>query len=238
MKRSLVKRSGAAPGFTLLELLIATAVGAIILLVIQTTFFGAMRLHNTTHARTDESLTVERALAIVRRDFAGVMLPGGPISGTFQTTSLSSTVGENFGDRVGADLFTTSGRIDGWTQFSEAQKVAYYLAPAADGRQGVKDLLRVVQRNLLPVQDEAGEPQVLLAGVTEAIMEFYDGAGWTDSWDSDSTESVPTAIKLRITLAAAGTSQPQGAPIELTVPVLVLTSASLQAQLAEEAAQP
>lgn len=238
MKRRRTIHGGAASGFTLLELLIATAVGAIILLVIQTTFFGAMRLYNTTHARTDESLTVERALAIVRRDFAGVMLPGGPISGTFQTTSFSSAVGENFGDRVGPDLFTTSGRIDGWSQFSEAQKVAYYLAPAADGRQGVKDLTRVVQRNLLPVQDEAGEPQVLLAGVTEAIMEFYDGAGWTDSWDSDSTESVPTAIKLRVTLAAAGTSQPQAAPIELTVPVLVLTSASLQAQLAEEAQQP
>ena len=36
-------------GFTLLELLIATAVSAIVLLAINTTFFGALRLHNTTH---------------------------------------------------------------------------------------------------------------------------------------------------------------------------------------------
>ena len=38
-------------GFTLLELIIATAVGAVVLVVIQTTFFSALRLHNTTHAR-------------------------------------------------------------------------------------------------------------------------------------------------------------------------------------------
>ena len=33
-------------GFTLLELIIATAVGAVVLVVIQTTFFSALRLHN------------------------------------------------------------------------------------------------------------------------------------------------------------------------------------------------
>ena len=37
-------------GFTLLELLIATMVGAVVLLVINATYFGALRLHNTTNA--------------------------------------------------------------------------------------------------------------------------------------------------------------------------------------------
>ena len=39
--------------FTLLELLVATAVGAVVLIVVQTTFFSALRLHNTTHTRID-----------------------------------------------------------------------------------------------------------------------------------------------------------------------------------------
>ncbi|MES2696171.1 MAG: type II secretion system protein GspJ [Verrucomicrobiota bacterium] len=227
-----------ARGFTLLELLVATIVGAIVLLVIQTTFFGAMRLYNTTHNRTDEALALDRALAIVRRDFAGIMLPGGTLSVAFQTTNLSSTVGENFGERVGPDIYTTSGRIDGWSPFSEAQRVSYYLAPAADGRFGTKDLLRVVQRNLLPVQDEAGEPQVLLQGVTEAVIEFYDGAGWIDTWDSEATETLPSALKLRVTLAASVPGQAQPAPIELIVPVSVMTSATLAEQAAADEALP
>ena len=48
-------------GFTLLELLIATAVSAIVLLAINTTFFGALRLHNTTHENIDSDLTQQRA---------------------------------------------------------------------------------------------------------------------------------------------------------------------------------
>ena len=64
-------------GFTLLELIIATAVGAVVLVVIQTTFFGALRLHNTTHARIAEDQALQRAVGFIRRDLAGVVLPGG-----------------------------------------------------------------------------------------------------------------------------------------------------------------
>ena len=64
-------------GFTLLELIIATAVGAVVLVVIQTTFFSALRLHNTTHARLAEDQSVQRAAGIIRRDLAGLVLPGG-----------------------------------------------------------------------------------------------------------------------------------------------------------------
>lgn len=43
-------------GFTLLELLIATGVAAIVLLVINGTYFGALRLYNATNERTDATL--------------------------------------------------------------------------------------------------------------------------------------------------------------------------------------
>ena len=88
-------------GFTLLELLIATAVGAVVLIVIQTTFFGALRLHNTTHARIDSDLLLQRALGLVRKDFAGIMLPGGlpnassaPLrQASFHCCTVASSVG-------------------------------------------------------------------------------------------------------------------------------------------------
>jgi hypothetical protein len=46
-------------------------VGAVVLIVIQTTFFSALRLHKTTHERIDEDLVVQRTLGIIRRDTAG-----------------------------------------------------------------------------------------------------------------------------------------------------------------------
>src|SRR4051794_28667250 len=85
-----------AGGFTLLELLLATAIGAIVLLVINATFFSALRLHNATHEKIADDLVVQRALAIVRKDLAGITLPPNPqattpkLSGQL-TTEVSST---------------------------------------------------------------------------------------------------------------------------------------------------
>ena len=235
MKRRALHARRAAGGFTLLELLIATAVGAIVLIVIQTAFFGALRLHNTTHAHIEADLAVQRALSIVRRDFSGLMLPGGPLSGQLQTTTFSSTMGDSFGERVSPDIFTNSGKIDGWSPFSEVQMVAYYLAPASEGGEG-KNLIRATKRNLLPVQDAAGDPRVLLHGVLEAAVEFFDGTTWTDVWDSETSQSLPTALKLRLVLAPPDRTQAASAPIELIVPILV-TMAAATAQAAG-AAQP
>ena len=237
MKRDPSNPHRARGGFTLLELLVATAVGAIVLLVIQTTFFGALRLHNTTHARIDDDLSLQRALGIVRRDFAGLMLPGGVLSGQLQTENFSSLTRDSYGERVSPDLFTNSGKIDGWNPFSEVQMVAYYLAPAADGGGG-KELVRVLTRNLLPVQETSAEDRVLLAGVASASVSFFDGTGWVDTWDSTATSTLPRALKLSLVMMPHDASQSTAEPIELVVPVMVTTATSQREAEAEEEAMP
>ena len=220
--------------FTLLELLLGTAIGAVVLVVIQTTFFGALRLHNTTHARLESDLVVHRALSIVQRDFAGITLPGTALSGQLQSTNFSSLTTGNYGERVTPDLFTSSGKIDGWSQFSELQMVAYYLAPAASGEVG-QNLVRVVTRNLLPAHETEPDQQVILHGVASATLEFYDRVGWTDTWDSEVTETLPSALKLSVVMAARSPGEREAAPIELIVPIMVTTTTS-QAEAAEEEA--
>lgn len=235
MKRgpSPLRRSAPPRGFTLLELLIATAVGAVVLLVIQTTYFGALRLHNTAHARIDADLLVQRALGIIRRDFAGLMLPGGTLSGQLQSGVLSSPTTGSSGERISPDLYTNSGRVDGWNPFSEVQMVAYYLAPASNGG-NAKDLVRVVTRNLLPVQEAIPEEQVILQDVAAAAVSFYDGAGWTDQWDSAETSTLPSGIRLSLQLASPAAGQGSTGTIELVVPVMVVTTTT-QTQAEEEA---
>ena len=212
-------------GFTLLELLVATVVGAIVLLVINGTFFGALRLSNTTHDHIASDLELQRTLGIVRKDFAGVMLPGGVLSGQLQTTLVSSLTQGTYGDQVGPDLYTNTGTVDGWGPFSEVQLVDYYLAPAAGGSNG-RSLIRVVTRNLLPVQTTTPDVQTLLSDISNATIDYYDGAQWTDAWDSSATATLPKAIRFQIVLADANSNQSNSAPIELVVPVLVSTSAS------------
>lgn len=239
------RRPKSERAFTLLELLLATAIGAVVLLVINTTFFSALRLHNTTHDKIDSDLMLQRALGIIRNDLAGVMIPPNPqstaikLSGQLTTETASTTDLDNSGQRLTPDIFTNSGKIDGWTPFADVQMVSYYLCPAADGGP-THDLVRVVTRNLLPVIEATTENQTILSGVDSAAIAFYDGENWLETWDSATTRTLPSALKFSIVLAPrdGGPVRSDSAPVELVVPVLAKTSATLQQEVAAEAAQP
>jgi type II secretion system protein J len=232
-------------GFTLIELLLATAIGAIVLLVINATFFAALRLHNTTHEKIDDDLVVQRTLGILRKDLAGIMVPANPQATTAkfagQLTSDITTTNDLDGtsERVTPDLYTNSGKIDGWSSFADVQRVAYYLSPASDGGSS-KNLVRVLTRNLLPVVEGETENQTLLSGVRSAAISFFDGENWLDTWDSVTSTSLPSALKFSIVIEPRDrTSSPADpAPIELIVPVVVKTTATVQLEATVTAALP
>lgn len=237
-----VHRRNARRGFTLLELLLATAVGAIVLLVINSTFFASLRLHNTTHEKIDDDLVIQRTLNIVRKDLAGIMIPANPqattytLSGQLQTESTTMNALDNTSERVTPDIYTSSGKIDGWTPFADVQMVSYYLTPATDGT-ATKSLVRVVSRNMLSAANETVvEEQTLLHGVLSAGIAYYDGVDWIDYWDSATSTSLPTAIKFAFAMAPRdGNMRSDPAPIELVVPVLVKTTTTAQAEATEAA---
>jgi type II secretion system protein J len=209
-------------------MLVATAVGGIVLLVITTTFFSALRLNQTTDARLGSDLELQRALAIVRRDLAGVMLPGTAFAGQLQTTLASSLTQGTYGDKIGPDFYTNSGTIDGWSPFADVQLVDYYLAPATDGT-NTKTLVRAVTRNLAPAGLTSPDLQPLLTRVADAAIDFYDGTAWTSAWDSAASGTMPTAIRFSLSLADPATGRPLGDPVTLVVPVVVTTSAQATA---------
>lgn len=240
---SALGRRGQA-GFTLLELLLATAVGAIVLLVINATFFAALHLHNATHEKIDDDLVVQRALGIVRRDLAGIMIPANPqattntLSGQLTTDVTSTNDLDNTSERITPDITTNSGKIDGWSPFAELQMVSYYLSPSTDGGP-TKNLVRLVTRNLLPATEATAESQTLLTGVISAGISYFDGASWLDTWDSTTTSSLPTAIKFSVVIAPRDFNQTRSdpAPIELVVPVIVKTATTLQQEADATATQ-
>lgn len=236
MMRTCLQPRRATRAFTLLELLLATAVGAVVLLVINTTFFSALRLHNTTHQKIEEDLELQRALIIVRRDLAGIRVPGNPqstaytLAGQLQTEVFATTGLDIIATRISPDIHTTSARIDGWTPFSETQVVSYFLAPATDGSSD-KDLVRLVTRNVLSAStQEEGIAQTLLTGVRAAELYYYDGSGWVGMWDSATSQTLPTAIKFSLVRAPreANTARMDPDPVEIIVPVMVTTQTSAQ----------
>lgn len=242
-RKGLARRRLDARGFTLLELLLATAIGAVVLLAINATFFAALRLHDTTHARVDEDLVVQRALGIIRKDLAGILVPGNAQStanqfrGQLTSDSFTLNAIDSTGERVSPDIYTNSGVVDGWTSYADVQTVAFYLTPATDGTP-TKNLVRVVTRNLLPAAEQVTDDQVLLGGVVSAGMSFFDGENWLDTWDSTATNSLPTAIKFSLLRVGRDGSAPRmdTPAIELIVPVIVRTTTTAQQEAAAAAA--
>ena len=211
--------------FTLIEVLLAVSVFAIVLAAINSVFFGALRLRNRTVESLEAALPLRQALSFIQKDLEGVMVPGGRLGGTFTTTIQDTTNNTAFmGERVTPDIYTSSGNVSELARWADVQKVSYFLAvptnnlAAEDGR----ELVRLVTRNLLSVTMEEQEPQYLLRGVQTMRLQYYDGMTWTDTWDSSTSTNLPNAVKVQITMAEdhVGTRRIP-APIELVVPILV-----------------
>ena len=226
----------ATHAFTLLEVLIALLILAMVMGVVHSIFYGALQLRNKTDQSFDDAIPLQHALAMIKRDLVNLTVPGGTLTGTFQTTATtgSMTSTSHSGQQAGPTFYTASGVVSDVSTWSEIQKVAYYLTPATNGGAGM-ELIRSVTRNLLPMMQDEYSDQHLLGGVENLTFQYFNGSAWVDTWDStttsttsSTTNTLPQGIRVQLTLAVeAGKSA--SAPIELVVPVSVQTSTNATA---------
>jgi type II secretion system protein J len=224
------KRGVAA--FTLIEVLLAVAIFAVVLLAVHTVFYGALKLRNTTTESLQRGIPLQQTLAILKRDLSDLVMPGGTFSGEFQTmvseigtsniVASLSAVDDTMVGQSGPAFFTASGRVDDQAPWGDVQRVWYYLAPPTNNTPG-RDLIRSVTRNLLPAFPEEPEEQRLMGGVETLVFSFYDGLQWRQDWDSTiETNKLPHGIKVQIQLARDdATGRLARLPVELVVPVIL-----------------
>jgi type II secretion system protein J len=179
--------------FTLLEVLIAIAVFAIVLAAINSVFYGALRLRNHTLAAMDEAAPIDQAFATIRRDLANIVPPN-KTNYPLQTTVLNQT---QFG-QVTPEFYTATGQIDGMVPFGDVQKICYGLVPGADGS---RDLVRLVSRNFYATTTETPAQQWLMGGVQNIAFHYFDGTQWAETWDTTTQSNLPAAIKVDLSLS-------------------------------------
>jgi len=226
-----------ATGFTLIELLLAITIFSIVLIAMNTVFYAALRLRNNTAEAMDEALPLQRALAVMQRDLANIVPPGGILSGTLQSTpsyGLSQTNGSsqsNVGSAatmmpiLGAletspFFFTSTGLVTDGVPWPDIQQVSYVLMQPTNNVPG-RSLVRCITRNLLPVSSpDPPERQWLLDGVQDISFLYYDGLQWETTWDTTlTTNTLPLAIKVQILMAPKPGQIVAQSPIQLVVPL-------------------
>ncbi len=208
-----------AAAFTLIELLIAMSIFAIVLAAINTVFFAAIRLRLKTSAIVDAEVPVDRAVDILKRDFAGIMQTG-VIAGAF----CSDTMVQGLSQPVMLEIFTTTGVPGEAEPWGDVQKIDYWLqAPTNNTGPGGRDLVRGVTRNLLAPTTLMPEKRPLLQGIQNLKFTYFDGTNWIDTWNSVNMYSnTPTAIKLRVDFVKPKNGGVFNPPLLMTVPISIL----------------
>ena len=206
--------------FTLIEMILAIGVAAIVLITVNAALFTALHLRNDTADMVDEATPVDAAVTFLKRDLQCCVTPTNGttkiLAGSFRAGNGLTSLGVS--DPVAIEMFTASGALSASQPWGEVQRVTYELKNPTDLTATGKDLYRSVLRNLLSVSTPPVEDQFMLGGVASVKFYCYDGAQWQDAWDTTSLTSVntnlPHAVKVDIQMAGANSQ-----PVEIVVPL-------------------
>ena len=255
---SVCRRAPLAPsarGFTLIEVTLAVGIFALVMVAINTAFFAALRLRQRTCEVLEESLPINQALAVLRRDLANAVPPGGVMAGNFRSDGPLGITGGNSGSgssggsasskgaastvlggqNAGLDFFTTTGTLSDDAPWGDLQEVNYQLMEPTNRADFYgRDLVRNVTRNLLATSTQPAEPRRLLSNVENLEFYYYDGTQWRETWDTFGGDSgLPAAVRVRVHLASPeGRRGPIRQPIEMVVLLTAQGSGTNQTQAA------
>jgi type II secretion system protein J len=214
--------------FTLIEMLLAVAICAIVLVAINGVFATAVRLRDRTSEAVEEALPANRAIDMVVRDLKGTVGPGGYLAGDFKcgAQAMGATMGlSGEAGSAGLDFFTSTGALNDKAPWGDIQEVFYELKASTDKNQAGMELVRCVNRNLLATTTATPEIQSLLGNVQTLHFDCYDGTQWRDTWDTSAGDTnLPVAVRIRIQLAAKqGGTTPNQQPLEMLIPLISQT---------------
>jgi type II secretion system protein J len=220
-KIRICSQTRALSAFTLIEMVLAISIMAIILAAVHGVFFTALRLRNTAVDSLAATLPTEQALGVISHDLSnlcGSTNTNGIFFGPLQTENQTNMLP----NQIGPDFYTSTGELDGMTPWSCVQKVDYLLSAPTNGYRGPgMDLIRAVTRNLVPIAQPTvpDEQHAIMHGVQSLSFLYYDGTQWDQNWDTTQQTNLPLAIKVQIHMAPVRGQLAQVQPLELVVPV-------------------
>jgi len=209
--------------FTMIELILAIGVAAIVLVAINSVFFASLHLRDATTQAVEAATPLDAALTILRRDISCTVPPGSNsvMVGDFKSGDITSI---GIPDMVNLELYTATGALnsDPTIPWADVQRVTYGLKSPVPANGSGKDLIRTVTRNLLSETTPEIEEQWMLGNVERLKIQCYDGMQWADQWDTSLTSAtgntnLPIAVRVLIQMASnKGVAQ---SPVEIVVPI-------------------
>jgi type II secretion system protein J len=208
--------------FTLIEMILALGVAAIVLITITTVLFAALHMRQATADAVDAATPLDQTLTYLRRDLECVVTTTNGtsklLSGSFK---LGNVTGSGVAGNVVVDMFTATGALSASSPWGDIQQVTYELKTSTSGTGAGQDLYRSVTRNLLATSTPDVTDQFLLGGVASIKFSGYDGSAWQDNWDTSAETAVNTNLPLavRVEIQMSGPDNATADPVTLVVPI-------------------
>ena len=209
-------------GFTLIEVLLAVGIFAIVLFAINTVFFSALKLERATSRAVDARAPLNQAFAMLRQDLQGAVQPmtnSTLLPRNFTTGGRSGGLGSSQAGSL--EFYTTTGVTRDDAPWGDLQKVRYELVASADRATATgQNLVRVITRNVLATTTAEEDEQLLMSDVESVEFLCYNGADWRNTWDTSAGDvGLPQAVRVCVQLATENQTKLSRQPLELLVPI-------------------
>lgn len=192
--------SSRSPGFTLLELMIAISILALVLVMIAGSFNAV--IHSKFHG--EERLYVDREGRSILREISDELR--GAVQVAIAPTHVALEGNPQMRDRTPIDGVAvstlTAGHRRAITGLGTEELVAYSVAPNRQHRKWFI-LTRTEMSGLLTGHASAEPPIVLAENLTLLHIRYFDGNSWSESWDSSALPrgtQLPVAVSIDLAL--------------------------------------
>ncbi len=191
-------------GFTLLELVVATSIFAIVIAATYSLFDSARGITTRAEFRAQLFQSARAALQAIEDDLKGAVMLNTAFDSGFIGTNVGSEkepldklefVSVNRYTGAPYDVYATDPVVRG----IDVSKVYYWIEQ--DEKRKVHGLVREKPRELTPPNGPVHREEDCVAIADDVVFlnfRFYDGTQWLDQWDSTQTRNLPKAVEVTV----------------------------------------
>jgi type II secretion system protein J len=178
---------GNRSGVTLLEMILAVALSAFLLVIAYSTYFGINRSIDLASEEQELLETGRILVELLRHDLRGVV--------GSQKYPLKSDV-VDIGNETASNIeFVTSSSVN--KNPMGLSKVGYELRKT---KEGDKIFVRMETRELKGDLKKVGTGFEVSRIITNFDLSFYDGTSWTDTWGESTEGKLPRQVKITVNM--------------------------------------
>ena len=194
----------ASGGFSLIEIVVASAIASLIMIMIYTAYSSTLSSIKDMTGYAELYENINLAITKMDRDLTNTYTNRNKKNVSFVCDLDGENSTLNF-VTISYQDFRILGKLKTPYPASDVHEVGYYLKEDAEFP-GLFFLVKREQRHYDDVPDSGGQENIILENVIGLNFQFRVGNDWDDTWDSRETQRFPNLIKTTLKIKRYGVS--------------------------------